>query len=261
MVEVADEVLFECVDGHIAIATLNRPRVLNAVNAALASKLEAHAQTVENAPDLWAAILASSNDRAFCAGADLSEVAAGRAKGMSTAEGGFAGFVKLPRRKPWIAAVRGAAMGGGCELALSCDMIVAGESARFGLPEVKRGLLAAAGGVYRLPRAIPRNIALEMIATGQPISAARAAELGLVNRVVPDSEVLDAALALARDITANAPLAVQESLEVARLHNERTDAELRELSFEANMRLRKTEDYKEGPRAFLEKRPAIWTGR
>lgn len=255
-----DEILVRRAGLHIAVVILNRPRVRNAVNGAMARALEGVVESIEADVEVRAAILASSNDKVFCAGADLSELAQGAAP-MNTPRGGFAGFVDYPRRKPWIAAIEGAALGGGCELALACDMVVAAESTRFGLPEVKRSLLAGAGGVFRLPRAIPRNLALELVATGDPIGAHRAAELGLANYVAPDGQALETAIALAQRVAANAPVAVQESLGVARRCFELTDDELRGLTADAYGRLAGTEDYREGPRAFLEKRPARWLGR
>jgi enoyl-CoA hydratase len=180
---------------------------------------------------------------------------------MYTEEGGFAGFIHVKRRKPWIAAVRGLAVGGGCELCLACDMIVASEDATFGLPETQRGLLATAGGTTQLPRAIPRNIAIEMIITGETIGAARAYELGLVNRVVPAAELLTTAQAIADRIARNAPLAVQEALHLVRMSEWHCDDEVRAQVQNALTRLARTEDFKEGPRAFVEKRPPIWSGR
>jgi enoyl-CoA hydratase len=256
----ASEVLFDIIDGAIALVTLNRPRVRNAVNGALAQQLDAAVKRVERDPAIRVAILTSSNDRVFCAGADLSEIAAGRAATLSTADGGFAGFADHFRTKPWIAAVRGSALAGGCELSLACDMIVASDNAQFGLPEVKRGLFAGAGGVYRLPRALPRHIALELVATGDPLAADRAYALGLVNRVVPLHQVLEAARTLAASIAANAPLSVRESLRVARLSADLPEAELHQLSRQASARVFASDDAKEGPLAFLEKRPARWTG-
>jgi len=175
-----------------------------------------------------------------------------------TPEGGFAGFVHAPRAKPWIAAVHGFALGGGLELSLACDMIVAADNAVFGLPEPKRGILAGAGGVYRLPRAIPRAIALEMLATGAPIDARRAYELGLVNRVIEESQLLGEAIALAEQIAANAPLSVRESLAIGRIAGERHEAELRQLQDAAAKRVMASEDAREGPRAFVEKRAPVW---
>ncbi|MDB5425404.1 MAG: enoyl-CoA hydratase [Phenylobacterium sp.] len=258
---VGREVLYEVVDDHIAVITLNRPEVRNAVNPELAAAVEWLVKRVEADDAIRVAILTSSNDRVFCAGADLAAISSGRGAGIATKDGGFAGFVDAKRDKPWIAAVKGYALAGGGELCLACDMIVASDDAKFGLPEVKRGLFAGAGGVHRLPRALPRNIALELIATGESLDAQRAYELGLVNRLAPTDGVLAAALELARAISVNAPVSVRESLKVARLSGEATDAELRKLSGEATMRVMTTADAREGPRAFLEKRAPQWTGR
>jgi enoyl-CoA hydratase/carnithine racemase len=254
-------VLFEVVEPHIALVTINRPEARNAVNGAVASALEAAVERVEADPDLWVAILTGAGPHAFCAGADLKEVSAGRGSTLSTAKGGFGGFVRASRGKLWIAAAQGHALAGGLELLLACDLAVVAETANFGLPEVKRSLVAGAGGVFRLPRALPKAIALEMIATGDPIPAARAAQFGLVNAVVPASEVIAAALALARRVTVNAPIAVREALGVARQAYDRTEAELWEISGAASRRVIATEDFKEGPRAFVEKRPPNWVGR
>jgi enoyl-CoA hydratase len=227
----------------------------------VAQGLAAALRNSEDDPAVRVVILTSSNDRVFCAGADLAATAAGTASGASTPDAGFAGLVYATRRKPWIAVVRGFAVAGGLEICLACDMIVASEDAQFGLPEPRRGLIAGAGGLMRLPRAIPRSVAIEMITTGEPIDAPRAHALGLVNRVVPAGQVLDAALAIARSIVANSPLAVQEGLAVARRGAELDEAAGRALTDEAIARLRTTEDFKEGPRAFLEKRAPIWKGR
>jgi enoyl-CoA hydratase/carnithine racemase len=255
------EVLYEVVASHIAVVTLNRPEARNAVNVALAQAVDYLVRKIEQDDAIRVAILASSNDRAFSAGADLNEVSKGRAHLLVTEEGGLAGFVHAPRAKPWIAAVRGRALGGGCELALACDMIVACDTAEFGLPEVKRGLYAGAGGAFRLPRVLPSNIAFELIATGNSLEAPRALALGLVNRVVPSDQVLKSAIELAQSIAANAPLAVRQSLRVARRSAEREDAELRAFSDREGTVVYESEDAKEGPRAFLEKRAPKWVGR
>ena len=256
----SDVVLYEKLAGGIAVVTLNRPEKRNAVSPEVAAALEAAVKGSEADPEVWVVILTSSNDQVFCAGADLAAVAEGRAALISTPDGGFAGFVAAKRRKPWIAAVRGSALAGGCELCLACDMIVAAEDSRFGLPEVKRGLMAAAGGLSRLPRAIPRHVALEMIATGDPIDAPRAFALGLINRMARPDEVLSEALALARQIACNAPKAVQESVTLAREAAFMNETEAALATDAAMARLRMTEDFREGPRAFVEKRAPVWTG-
>ena len=255
----SDVVLFEIVDDHIAVITLNRPRVRNAVNGAVARALEAAVTKVEGTREIRAAILTSSLDTVFCAGADLAAIANGQMD-FVTERGGFAGFVNAQRKKPWIAAVEGAALAGGCEIVLACDMIVASENARFGLPEVKRGLYAGAAGVYRLPRRLPRNVALEVIATGDPLDAGRAYALGLVNRLTPAGGVRAAAIELAKAIIVNAPVSVEESLRIARLALDYDEAELEARSAEARDIVNSTRDSREGPRAFVEKRPAVWVG-
>lgn len=261
MSQTEDPILFERVDAHIAVVTLNRPQARNAVNGALTEALDRRVRQIEDDPDIWVAILAGRGEQVFCAGADLKELAAGRGASLVTENGGFAGFVYAPRHKPWIAAVRGAALGGGLELALACDLIVCGGDSALGLPEVKRGLIAGAGGLIRLPRVIPRALALEMIATGRPLSAARAAEIGLVNAVVEPAQVLDRALDLAREICNNAPIAVRESLRIARETSEHPLGEMRERSSRSLQTILASEDFREGPRAFIERRPPNWSGR
>jgi enoyl-CoA hydratase/carnithine racemase len=257
----ADEVLYAQIEPGVALVTLNRPEKRNAVSPEMAAGLDAAVKRADADPQVRVAILTSSNDKTFCAGADLAAAAEGRGRMLFTPDGGFAGFVRHPRRKPWIAAVVGSALAGGCELCLACDIVVASEETRFGLPEPQRGLMAGAGGVTRLPRAIPRHVALEMVTTGEPIDAARAYALGLANRVAPTAEVLEEALKIARRIAANAPLAVQESLQLARAAAFLREAELEAETDAALARLRETEDFKEGPRAFVEKRAPVWKGR
>ncbi len=245
---------------HVAVVTLRRAAARNAVNAELAQTLHAIVERTEADPEIWVVVLAAEGRDVFCAGADLKEVAAGRATSLFTSQG-FAGFTDAPRRKPWIAAVNGKALAGGCEIVLACDLVVASTRASFGLPEVSRGLLAAAGGLYRLPRALPRNLAIELVLTADSLEVERAAALGLVNRVVAPEQLLDEALALAERITRNAPLAVRESLDVARRVHDLDEAGLRALSRQGSERLRASEDYSEGPRAFIEKRAPRWLGR
>jgi enoyl-CoA hydratase/carnithine racemase len=256
-----NEVLFEVAAPHVALVTINRPEARNAVNGAVAAGLEAAVERIEADPDIWVAVLTGAGPFAFCAGADLKEVSAGRGAALATEKGGFGGFVRAKRTKLWIAAAQGHALAGGLELLLSCDLSVVADTATFGLPEVKRSLVAGAGGVFRLPRAIPKAIALEMIATGDAIPAARAHQVGLVNQVVPAAEVVPAALALAARVTVNAPIAVSLSLGVARQAYDLPEAELWPVSAAASRAVRETEDFKEGPRAFVEKRAPKWVGR
>ena len=256
----AQVVLVEMCGDHVAVVTLNRPEARNAVNPRVAEELQQAVDRIEADPDVWVAILTGAGGRVFCAGADLKEVSAGHLDGLSTAAGGFAGFVNGRRAKPWIAAVEGLALAGGCEIALACTLIVASEDGAFGLPEVTRGLIAAAGGLYRLPRAIPRRLAIELILTAERLPSRRAAELGMVNRLARPGEALDEALALASAIVANAPLAVRESLAIATAQDV-TEPLLQCMSNQAQARLQGTADFAEGPRAFVEKRAPVWTGR
>jgi enoyl-CoA hydratase len=253
------EVEYEKQD-RLAIITLNRPEARNAVNGALARRMEEILDAYESDPALWVAIL-TANGPAFCAGADLKEIAAGRGNELSTAKGGFAGLVKRDRKKPLIAAVTGSALAGGTEIALACDMIVCSTDTNFGLPEVKRSLVAGAGGIFRLPRVIGMAPALEVIMTGDPLPAQRAYQLGMVNQVVAASEVMQAAKSLAARVVAAAPVAVQESRGVAiRAFND-DDETLWRASSKAFEIVAKTDDFKEGPRAFIEKRAPKWRGR
>lgn len=245
---------------HVALVTLNRPHARNAVSVALAETMSQTVQQLEADDNVWAVILTGAGD-VFCAGADLKVVAAGEGNALFRPWGGFAGFVDAPRQKPWIAALNGPALAGGCEIMLACDMVVAAEGARIGLPEVARSLLAAAGGLIRLPRALPRNIAIEVAITAEPIGAQRAHELGLVNRVVPGPRLLEEALALAERVTRNAPLAVRESLQIVKHSASGWDeAALRDAVWAARECISATADFQEGPRAFIEKRLPQWKG-
>lgn len=256
-----DLVTLEVLRPHIALVSIQRPQARNAINAEVAKQLAKIVRGVESDPDIWVAVLTGAGGKAFCAGADLGEVAEGGMEALFTSDGAFAGFVKYPRQKVWIAAVEGFAVAGGCEIALSCDMIVASEQSVFSLPEVKRGLIAAAGGAYRLVRALPRSIAIELIATGGDLRAPRAFELGLINRITAEGRAVEEALALASCICANAPIAVRESLQLARQAFDLDDDSLFALGLSAHERIMLTRDFAEGPRAFLEKRSPVWEGR
>ena len=245
----------------IALVTLRRPAARNAITPEVAQLLERIVAEVEQSNEISVAILTGEGDRAFCAGADLNDVAAGRLDECFTESGGFAGFVNAKRSKPWIAAVNGPALAGGFEIVLACDLAVASDSATFGLPEVKRGLIASAGGLYRLSRVLPRVLAMEMIATGRPIDAARALAMGVINRVTALPDLLDVATALATEICANAPLAVRESVRIVRAASGFNDDVLRGDAEAAQAVLQNTSDYSEGARAFLEKRAPEWTGK
>lgn len=254
-------VRFEKLTPHIGLVTLNRPDKRNAVDGAVTRLMVRYVEQTENDPDIRVVILTAAGTQAFCAGADLAEVAAGRSAELMAGGNGFGGFVHARRGKPWIAAVRGPALGGGTEFVLACDLAVAGESARFGLPEVQRSLVAAAGGAYRLPRTIAPRKAMELVLTGKSLTAREAEALHLVNRVVPDDQLMSEASALAQQIVDNAPRAVSEARRLVAAAFDQTDAELGARSIEAMTRVMATEDFKEGPRAFLEKRKPQWTGR
>ena len=246
--------------GRVALITIRRPEARNAVNGDVARGMEAALDRLEDDPERWVGVLAGEGT-VFSAGADLKAIAGGQAGELATKKGGFAGLTQRDRAKPLIAAVGGPALAGGCELVLACDLVVAARNAAFGLPEVKRALVAAAGGLFRLPRAVPPKVAMEIVLTGEPVSAERAYELGLVNRLVDEGQAVDEAVALAERICANAPLAVQESRRVVLAAQTADDETLWRMSVEGMGRMMQTEDFAEGPRAFIEKRPPNWTGK
>ena len=249
---------------RVGLITLNRPEARNAVNGDLANGLEAAVDRLEADDDLWVGILTANTegqDRpVFCAGADLKALDAGGGASLNTERGGFAGFVYRERRKPIIVAVDGLATAGGCEIVLAADLVVASERSAFGLAEAKRNLIAAAGGLFRLPRAIGQAAAMEAILTGEPIPAIRAYELGLVSRLTPPGEAVDEAFRLAAQITACAPMAVWESRAVVSAAATRTDEELKAMSDAALGRILTSDDLKEGLTAFIEKRAPTWSG-
>lgn len=247
-------------DDHVVLVTLNRPDARNAINPEVTATLDTIVSKIEADPDIWVVVLTGSGNKVFSAGADLKEVGQGRIEALYSERGGFAGLTHARRSKVWIAAVNGFALAGGFEIVLSCDLVVASDNAVFGLPEVGVGLVAAAGGAYRLPQRIPRAVAMEFIFTGDRLDVDRALELGLVNRVVPLADVVDEAGKLAGRICANAPLAVRESLNIASKACDLDDESLDRLSWEAQKRLSRTDDFQEGPRAFVEKRAPVWKG-
>jgi enoyl-CoA hydratase len=259
----SDIVQYE-VQGRVALITLNRPEARNAINGDVANGLETAIDHMEDDPEVWVGILQANTDGqarpVFCAGADLKAINAGAAAGLDTARGGFAGFVYRDRKKPVIAAVDGLATAGGCEIVLAADLVVATTRSAFGLAEVKRNLIAGAGGLFRLPRAIGQAAAMEAILTGEPIPAGRAYELGLISRLVEPGEVLAEAQRLAAQITACAPLAVWASRKVVLAAAYEDDETLKELTRRQFAGVLKSQDTKEGLTAFIEKRTPSWKG-
>lgn len=250
--------------GNVMIITINRPQARNAVNEAVSTAVGDALAQAQDDPEIRAVVLTGAGET-FCAGADLKAIS--RRENLfhrDRPEWGFAGYVSHHIDKPTIAAVNGTALGGGTELALASDLVVAEQRSTFGLPEVRRGLIAAAGGVFRIVEQLPRKVAMELLFTGEPLSAADALGWGLINRVVPDGTVVEAALSLAEQITANAPLAVSASKRVAAGVDDGVitgDAvgwsrTMREVSA-----VLRSDDAKEGPLAFAEKRAPVWKAR
>ncbi|RSM78220.1 enoyl-CoA hydratase [Amycolatopsis sp. WAC 01375] len=251
-----NEVRTERVGGTLLI-TIDRPRARNAVNAAVAAGLAEALDLLETDPGLRAGVLTGA-DGSFSAGMDLK--AALKGESPEVPGRGFGGLTEAELSKPLIAAVEGWAMGGGFELALGCDLVVAAEDAKFGLPEVKRGLIAAGGGVIRLPKRIPHHLAMEFLLTGEPIGAERAGSLGLVNRVVPSGEAAAVALQLAEQVAANAPLALALVKKIVRAADGVPDAQAFATQRAELPALMKSADVREGIRAFAERRAPQWTG-
>ena len=245
--------------GRVAVITLNRPEARNAVSGELAQALEGAIDKLEADDDVWVGILAG-NGPVFCAGADLKAVASGKAN-LGTSRGGFGGFVTLERTKPVNAAVEGPAVAGGCELVLACDLVVASSDAAFGLPEVKRSLVAMAGGPTRLPKRVPQNIAMELALTGDTMNAERAYQHGLVNILCEPGDAINEAMNLAERITANAPLAVRATRQAISQGAMVSDDEGIRIAVELFKPVAASEDAKEGPLAFVEKRLPEWKAR
>jgi enoyl-CoA hydratase len=241
--------------GRLLVVRMCRESKRNAVNRQLADGLDAAFNQLEDDSDLWAGVLTGTGS-VFSAGSDLT--AGGD---YCTERGGEYGLIRRQRRKPLIAAVEGPALGGGLELVLACDLVVAARTARFGLPEVSRGLVASSGGLFRAPGRLPASLARQLLLTGDPIDADRACAAGLVNQVTEPGEAVAAAVALGMRICANAPAAVQASLAAANKWLAAADEFGWQVTAEALAAIGATRDYQEGIAAFLEKRPPRWTGQ
>jgi len=252
-----DVVLTERREGVLLI-TLNRPDARNAVNLPLAEGIAAALDELDGDDALSVGVLTGAG-KGFCAGMDLKAFVTGERPWVG--DRGFAGIVRRASVKPLIAAVEGFAVAGGLEVALACDLIVAARGAKLGIPEVKRSLVAAGGALLRLPRALPYNIAMELALTGEPISAERAADLGLVNRLADPGGAVEVALGLAAEIAANAPLALIASKRILQEQRDWSSAEMWELQSAISEPVFTSEDAREGATAFAEKRPPVWRGK
>ena len=259
IIQLTQDVTFEQ-RGHFAVITIDRAQARNAINAAVAIGIEAGIDRLESTDELRVGIL-TGVPPVFCVGADLKELRNGSSAGLETPRGGFGGITTRVRNKPIIAAVDGPALAGGAEITLACDLIVASRRASFGIPEVKRCLVAAAGGLFRLGRKIPFNMAMECALTGDPISAERAHQFGLVNVLCDDGEALGAAAALADRVSANAPIAVRESRRIVQEATHAQDEVGWQMSRAALATTMRTADFTEGLAAFADKRPPSWIGR
>jgi enoyl-CoA hydratase len=242
---------------QILVITLNRPEARNAVDRAVAEGIAAALDQLDADGELRVGVLTGAGG-VFSSGMDLKAFLRGETPVV--ADRGFAGLTMRSARKPLIAAVEGYALAGGLEVALACDLIVAGRDARLGIPEARRGLIAAAGGLIRLPKRIPYHVAMEMALTGEPLPAERAAELGLVNRLVEPGGALDAAIALAHQVLRCAPLACEASKQVISAALDWSDAEAFQRQAEIAGKLFTSADAAEGARAFAEKRDPVWRG-
>ena len=245
-------------EGSVLIVTINRPEAKNAMNAATAHGISAAMDELDNNDELTVGIITGA-DNTFCAGMDLKAFLKGETPQV---EGkGFGGITQSPPRKPLIAAVEGYALAGGFELLLACDLIVAAESAKFGISEVKRGLVAGAGGLIRLPRQVPYRLAMELALLGDFVDAATAKDMGMINRIVPTGGALEAAKEMAAKIAENGPLAVAVSKQIVRESGDWSDEEMWEKQSKIMMPVFNSADAQEGPTAFAEKRKPVWTGK
>lgn len=246
--------VIETVDDHILIITMVRHAKRNAIDVEMTLALDAALNRFEDDPQLWVAIISGGSEM-FCAGTDMATTS-----GSPTERGGIYGVVGRTRTKPLIAAVEGAAFGGGFEVVMACDMVVAAEDARFGLPEVKRGLIPSSGAIFRASRVLPLNVAKQLILTGEELLPADGLRLGLVNQITEPGQTLDQALAIAQQIIANSPVAVQQSLQAVDALTSATDELGWALTNQAREVISASEDAKEGVAAFFEKRPPQWKG-
>ena len=245
-------------EGHVDVLTINRPEARNAINLATARALDEALDACALDDDVWVVILTGAGDKAFSAGMDLKAFARGE---IPITAQGFGGLTQRRFPKPLICAANGSAFAGGFEMLLSCDLVVAADHAVFGIPEVQRGLIAGAGGLIRLARRVARAAALEMALTGESVSAARAYDLGLVNRVVPGDQVVATAMSVAQRICDNAPLAVRASKHVMLESLEMNETDAWRLNDEEFTRIATSADALEGAISFAEKRPAQWRGQ
>jgi enoyl-CoA hydratase len=247
--------------GNVEILTINRPEARNAINGAVSTAMSGIMDDLAADDDCWVVVITGSGDKAFSAGMDLKAFSSGEGGSIIGARGGFGGLTQRDFPKPIIAAVNGSALAGGFEIMLSCDLVVAADHATFGIPEAKRGLVAGAGGLIRMPKRLPMAVALELAMTGEAIDAERAFALGLVNKVVPAAELMPEAIALAERIAANAPLAVRYSKSVMKQAAELSEAEGWKVNAEAVGVVFSSADAMEGPIAFAEKRAPKWQGK
>ena len=248
----SDEVLTEC-RGRVLVITLNRPDQMNSINTALAQALVAAIEELDSDPALSLGVLTGAG-RGFSAGMDLKAFA------KEGPPQGFQRFIEHGSDKPLVAAIEGFCLAGGLEMALVCDLLVAADNVRFGIPEVGVGLFAGGGALLRLPRRVPYGVAMEMALTGDPISAAKALELGLVSRLTEKGGALDGALELAERIAKNAPLSLKATKAVLREMQGHTEGEFWKMQASHIKSVFTSDDAKEGPRAFAEKRPPVWSG-